>query len=381
MSDRAKTELRRSGEVRRIARSASSVARACVASRPPRPRPSRRRSSRATAARGAPRARYTTPSCGRASVRARPPTAARSSSTDGNHASRSRPTSRGWTSRRTRSSSSWLIHYDEIEDVTVEVVAPDRSRRSAAPRRWAATSPKTPGHSPRGLHVGPQRARGPGAHRRPRVRPPRGQPAREPRAPGISAVTSSGDGAATGSSPARRTTRCSTGHLVLAAERLEPPSWESCTRRTTRGSTATAPGAPTCRCGRRASRHLEAMASDLAAPFKRQARQHSRWVPRRESRVIPVKLDHWTFVSAQLSGRRGADLDLYLRKADVRRTLAAQRWGRKPRGGRARARAGPLRDRGLRLRRQRPRNAAPASSTSRPAAARAALESPSLPGA
>ena len=68
--------------------------------------------------------------------------------------------------------------------------------------------------------------------------------------------------------------------------------------------------------------HLEAMASDLAAPFKRQARQHSRWVPRRESRVIPVKLDHWTFFSAQLSGRRGADLDLYLRKANVRRTLA-----------------------------------------------------------
>ena len=44
--------------------------------------------------------------------------------------------------------------------------------------------------------------------------------------------------------------------------------------------------------------------------------------PGRESRVIPLTLDHWTFFSAKLTGLRAADLNLYLRKANARRALA-----------------------------------------------------------
>jgi hypothetical protein len=71
--------------------------------------------------------------------------------------------------------------------------------------------------------------------------------------------------------------------------------------------------------------HLEALASDMAVPFARQTRRRTMRFERRGSRFVSVNLDHWTFFSARLTGRRAADLDLYLRKANARRVLERSR--------------------------------------------------------
>ena len=45
---------------------------------------------------------------------------------------------------------AWLIHFDEIEDVTVEVVAPDADRGDLRREAVGCYQPEAPGHSPAG---------------------------------------------------------------------------------------------------------------------------------------------------------------------------------------------------------------------------------------
>lgn len=59
-------------------------------------------------------------------------------------------------------------------------------------------------------------------------------------------------------------------------------------------------------------RHLDALAGDLAVPFETRARRYQRWVGQGRSRFIRMRLRDWTLVTARLTGRPAADLDLYL---------------------------------------------------------------------
>ena len=61
-----------------------------------------------------------------------------------------------------------------------------------------------------------------------------------------------------------------------------------------------------------ADRHLDALAGDLATPFASRARRYQRWVDQGRSRFIRLRLRDWTLVTARLTGRPAADLDLYL---------------------------------------------------------------------
>ncbi len=60
------------------------------------------------------------------------------------------------------------------------------------------------------------------------------------------------------------------------------------------------------------ARHLDALAGDLAAPFETRSRRYARSVHQGRSRFIPMRLRDWTLVTARLTGRPAADLDLYL---------------------------------------------------------------------
>jgi hypothetical protein len=59
-------------------------------------------------------------------------------------------------------------------------------------------------------------------------------------------------------------------------------------------------------------RHLDALAGDLAVPFQSRSRRYERWVGQGHSRIIRMRLRDWTLFTAQLRGRPAADLDLYL---------------------------------------------------------------------
>ena len=63
--------------------------------------------------------------------------------------------------------------------------------------------------------------------------------------------------------------------------------------------------------------HLEAMASDMAAPFKRESRRLSRWVAATRVSRDPVEARPLDVLLGKAHGRRAADLDLYLRKANA----------------------------------------------------------------
>jgi hypothetical protein len=64
--------------------------------------------------------------------------------------------------------------------------------------------------------------------------------------------------------------------------------------------------------GAPADKHLDALADDLATPFAPIVRRYERRVPQGRSRYIAMKLRNWTLVTARLTGRPAADLDLYL---------------------------------------------------------------------
>jgi hypothetical protein len=216
---------------------------------------------------------------------------------------------------------AYLIHYDEIEDITVEVVAADQISAVCGAEALGCYQPEAPGRSPRGYmwipsvhedlmhiivheyghHVDNQLVNL--AHL------------------GFGCDVS-GDGSRNwfftrDADDALRDVGISCSpqsdwsHL-LAELYAEDYTWLHGNRFWRPDMPVRAPG----------DLHLEAMSSDMAAPFARQSRRVSWWLPRRESRVIPLKLDHWTFFSAKLTGRRAADLDLYLRKANAQRALA-----------------------------------------------------------
>ena len=71
--------------------------------------------------------------------------------------------------------------------------------------------------------------------------------------------------------------------------------------------------------------HLSAMARDFAGPLDQGTRSYRGWVRHRKSRWIRVDVDDWTVFTARLSGRRRADLDLFLYRADARRPFARSR--------------------------------------------------------
>ncbi|MGH2838210.1 MAG: hypothetical protein ACRDJY_07675 [Thermoleophilaceae bacterium] len=58
--------------------------------------------------------------------------------------------------------------------------------------------------------------------------------------------------------------------------------------------------------------HLDALAGDLAAPFETRARRYERFMEQGSSRFIHMRLHDWTLVTARLTGRPAADLDLFL---------------------------------------------------------------------
>ena len=71
--------------------------------------------------------------------------------------------------------------------------------------------------------------------------------------------------------------------------------------------------------------HLSAMASDFADPLDPETSRYGGWVGHRKSRWTRVENEDWTVFTARLRGRRAADLDLFLYRAGKRRPFAASR--------------------------------------------------------
>jgi hypothetical protein len=216
---------------------------------------------------------------------------------------------------------AYLIHYDEIEDVTVEVVAPGLISAVCGAEALGCYQPEAPGRSPRGhmwipsvhedlMHIIVHEY---GHHMDNQLANLAGF--------GFGCDIS-GDGSRNwfferdaDDSLIDLGMSCSPqndGSHMLGELYAEDYTW-------LHGNQSWRPDMPVPAPG---DLHLEAMSSDMAVPFKRQSRRISWWVPRRESRMVPLKLNHWTFFSAKLTGRGAADLDLYLRKANARRALA-----------------------------------------------------------
>jgi hypothetical protein len=219
---------------------------------------------------------------------------------------------------------TWVIHYDEIEDVTVEVVAPTRIAEVCGEGAVGCYQPENPGRSPRGWMWIPS------------VHPDLDHILVHEYGHHMDnqllnlahldmGCDASGDGSRdwffrrdADDSLLDSGISCSSDNdwsYLLAELYAEDYTW-------LHGNRYWRPDFPV---GPPGDLQLEAMSSDMASPFERRARRYSPKLDHRESRFISVKLDHWTFFTSTLRGRRAANLDLYLRKAHARRALARSR--------------------------------------------------------
>ena len=219
---------------------------------------------------------------------------------------------------------AWLIHFDEIDDVTLEVVAPERIGEVCGAEALACYQPASPGLSPAGWmwipsvhedlvhliaheyghHVDNQLSNLAGIR---------------------SGCDVSNDGSRNWFFERDADDRLVEAGLGCAggaewSQQLselfaEDFTWLNGNRVWRPDMLVRAPG----------EWHLEALASDLAVPFEANTKRYSRHVDAGESRFIKVTLEHWTFFTAELTGRRRADLDLFLRKAHRRRALERSR--------------------------------------------------------
>lgn len=73
--------------------------------------------------------------------------------------------------------------------------------------------------------------------------------------------------------------------------------------------------------------HLEAMADDFAAPLEPRQRRYTKRVRHRRARFVSFRVRDWTLFTAALRGPRSADLDLYLFEGGARRPFAGSRKG------------------------------------------------------
>jgi hypothetical protein len=219
---------------------------------------------------------------------------------------------------------AWLIHFDEIEDVTLEVVAPERISEVCGAEALACYQPASPGISPAGWiwipsvhedvvhliaheyghHVDNQLTNLAGIRSGCEVSSDGSRNWFFER-DADDGLFDAGLGCAGGAEWSHQ----------LSELFAEDYTWLNGNRVWRPDMLVRSPG----------EWHLEALASDLAVPFETRSKRYSKHVDSGESRIVKVKLEHWTFFTAELTGRRRADLDLFLRKAHGRRALERSR--------------------------------------------------------